>query len=866
MSANIDVQKFTLSNGLSVLCIPTKQAPVVALQAWIRFGAADETDEIAGLAHLFEHLLFKGTNRRAVGQIAKEIESLGGDVNAYTSYDQTVMHLTVGSQHLRQGLDILSDAILDSVVDANELEKEKKVILEEISRRNDMPGSVASDLLHKTIFNGHPYSRPVIGYANVVANMPREKIIELYRKYYNAQNMFLVISGDVDPQNANVICEDLFGPLGKGQRCPSRPQLNPLKAQTTEFISNPYPHPITHLTWRGPKLNDPSVAALDAFSLIVGNGESSRLHKKLVLEKKWLQSIGTGVWSPKDIGCFDLGMRGNADFSKRFHDCLKVIQDEMTKPVTDKELEVAKANLISDNVYSKETVDGLAQKFGYFEVIAGDYKEDALYTERVQELSTKDVENARDSWLTTEWAITGITPPKMKIPKASKNLWSSDSISKNQKLTSAPMKQYKSDHSCGVEEFQFGNLKVVVRTLKHLPIFSLRLASLGGARIEPSGKSGIGRLWEHSILSGHKGLDEKLWTRSRINEFIDASTASLGCFHGRNSQGFNIDGLSKDFENLFELVLGMRTNPLFTEDDVKIEKQLHLAEIKSAASSPTSVLNQIFRETMYGAKHPYGKSALGQSATVKKLSSQDLKKYNLTLQKTPSVLCIVGDITAERVYRFLSDHISEKFFPIAHKNKIQKISPQHPKKELTVRETMDKEQVHILRGYPTCDFTNKDRWGLLGLSAVLSGQGGRLFLELRDKLSLCYSVSPTHLEAIDGGHFGVYIGTTPEKVQTALEAIDKELEKVALHGVTENEWNVAKTYYAGNHIIDQQKLSSQCMSMALEELYGFGWNSYFKFDEFLEAITTEDIKRVAKKYLSSSKSRITAIVEPKKTR
>lgn len=862
--SSIEVEKIILSNGLPILAIPTKQAPVLALQAWIRFGAADETNDIAGLAHLFEHLLFKGTSRRAVGHIAKEIESMGGDVNAYTSYDQTVMHLTVGSRHLRQGLDILSDAILDSVVDPTELEKEKKVILEEISRRNDMPGAVASDLLHTTLFKGHPYARPVIGYADVVAKMPRERIVELYKKHYNAQNMFLVVSGDFDITSLTAISEDLFGPLAPGARCAERPTLGSMTAQTTEFVTNPYPHPICHLTWRGPSLKDTSVAALDAFSLIVGNGESSRLHKKLVLERKWMQSIGTGVWSPKDQGCFDLGIRGNADFGKRFHDTLKVVREEIMAPVSERELETAKNNLISENVYAKETVDGLAQKFGYFEVIAGDYKEDALYTDRVRELTTKDVEVARDQWLSSDWVVTGITPPKMKLPKANRDIWKSPSPAKGSAKTEIP--KHACDHKHQIDTFTFGNLKVVVRTIKHLPIFSLRLVGLGGARLEPAARSGIGRLWEHSILTGHVGLDRKLWTRNRINEYIDASTASLGSFHGRNSQGFNIDGLSKDFENLFELVLGMRSRPLFSEEDLKIERQQQISEIKSAASSPTSVLNQMFREAMYGGKHPYGRTSLGTPENVKKIKTADLLKYHSQLTKTPSVLCVVGDVSAERVYKFLCDHLDPKTFAPYLKTTFKKVAPKSPQKEVFLREKMDKEQSHLLRGYPTCDFTSKDRWGLLALSAVLSGQGGRLFLELRDRLSLCYSVSPSHLEAIDGGHFAVYIGTTPEKVQTSIEAIDREINKIVEHGVSESEWALAKAYYAGNHVIDQQRLSSQCMSMALEELYGFGWRSYFDFQQQLDAIRATDIKAVARKYLTRENQRVTALVEPKKAR
>ena len=190
------IEKHTLSNGLEVLLVPTPGMEVVALQGWIRFGAADEPKEFAGIAHLFEHLLFKGTNKRGVGEIAREIESLGGDVNAFTTYDCTVMHLTVGRESAYEGIEILADALLNSIVDKDEYTREREVILEEIKRRNDQPGSAASDLLRTHLFGEHPYARPVIGYSSVVANITRDQVVDVYKKYYNSKTIFLTLAGD----------------------------------------------------------------------------------------------------------------------------------------------------------------------------------------------------------------------------------------------------------------------------------------------------------------------------------------------------------------------------------------------------------------------------------------------------------------------------------------------------------------------------------------------------------------------------------------------------------------------------------------------------------------------------------------------
>jgi len=211
----------------------------------------------------------------------------------------------------------------------------------------------------------------------------------------------------------------------------------------------------------------------------------------------------------------------------------------------------------------------------------------------------------------------------------------------------------------------------------------------------------------------------------------------------------------------------------------------------------------------------------------------------------------------------LDKYFSEAKFAKHTKKQLQKKKPKTVLKESNIIKKLDKEQTHILRGFPTCDFSSNERWGLLGLSAILSGQGGRLFMELRDKMSLCYSVAATHLEALDGGHFGIYIGTTPEKKEKAIEAIDKEIAKVIREGVPDSEWEHAQKFFAGNHVIDQQRLSTQSMSMALEEVYGFGWKAYFDFSDKLQKVKASDIQKAAKKYLSNSKKRVTTIVEPK---
>ena len=206
-----------LSNGLTVLLQENHAAPVVAFQAWVGVGSADETPDEAGIAHVFEHMLFKGTERRGVGQIAQEIEAAGGDINAWTSFDQTVYHLVLAARYFDTGLDILADAVQRSSFDPVELERELKVVLEEIKQGEDSPSRTVTQSLFSSAFTKHPYRRPVIGWERTVKKLKRDKLLQFFRKWYVASNITLVVVGDFDSDTALAKIEKAWGGAKRGR-------------------------------------------------------------------------------------------------------------------------------------------------------------------------------------------------------------------------------------------------------------------------------------------------------------------------------------------------------------------------------------------------------------------------------------------------------------------------------------------------------------------------------------------------------------------------------------------------------------------------------------------------------------------------
>ena len=203
--------RYRLSNGLTVVFEQQRQAPVVAFQVWVKVGSADETPDEVGLAHLHEHMLFKGTAKRGLGEIARSVEAHGGEINAWTSFDQTVYHVVMASRHAWQGLDVLADAVQHSAFDAGELSREIEVVCEEIKRSLDMPSRRASKALFQEAFTTHPYGRPVIGFEANVRAHTRDRVLSFYKKHYRPENMVLSAVGDFDEAELRKQVEALFG-------------------------------------------------------------------------------------------------------------------------------------------------------------------------------------------------------------------------------------------------------------------------------------------------------------------------------------------------------------------------------------------------------------------------------------------------------------------------------------------------------------------------------------------------------------------------------------------------------------------------------------------------------------------------------
>jgi len=358
-----------LSNGLEVMMRESHGAPVISLQLWVGVGSADERPDEAGLAHVLEHMLFKGTENRPVGEVARDVERAGGYINAWTSHDETVYHVTIASRYAREGLDVLVDAAKNSLFDADALDSELKVIIEEVKMGNDSPSRAVTENLFEAMFGDHPYGRPVIGFEKTIKSFNRRKVVGFHRRWYVPKNMIFVVVGDFDTEGMYAEIEAAFGdgwPTGSPRRrlrperpVATRPQAR-VEIKAVSEVSYAIGFPI-------PGLEHEDVPALDLLAAVLGQGASSRLETVVRREKGLATDVRTISFTPRDRGVFAV-FASTAPHrlvpmnTEIFKQLMRVIRD----PLSPREVEKARALLLSDSTYSEETVDGVARKLGYY--------------------------------------------------------------------------------------------------------------------------------------------------------------------------------------------------------------------------------------------------------------------------------------------------------------------------------------------------------------------------------------------------------------------------------------------------------------------------------------------------------------------
>jgi len=841
------IEKYVLGNGLTVVIRPNPSSPVVAVQAWVKAGSTTEPEARAGMSHILEHMAFKGTKRRGPGEIAREVESVGGEINAYTSFDQTVYHITISGRFLENALDILADTLENSVFDAGELARELEVILEEVRMNEDNPGRVVDKALFRESYRVHPYGRPVIGYVDTIKKTTRDDLVSYFHTWYVPGNMVLVIAGDVDPAAARPLVEKTFGqlsprPVPQG-KIPAEPPQNETRVILKERDAR---RVYLEMGFHGPSMKDPDVYAWDLLSMILGSGETSRLYHAVKDQKGLVDSVYASSYTPRDPGLLFVG---SILAPEKARAALKEILLETFRltatPPQGSELSRAKTATETDFLYSLESQAALARHVGFYETTLSDAAFEKIYLQKIRAVTAADILAVAKKY---------VTPANLTVaavlPAGQGTLLTAEEIRKIAReayaeATAAPAEAEKGSRV--VKEVLPNGIRVIVRENHAVPVVGVEVGFLAGTRGEPPEQGGVSGQTAALLTKG-----TKYRTAREISEAVENMGAELHGYSGRNTFGLKGKFLRRDFEPGFRLFAESLREPTFPAEELEKKRRETLGVLKQQKDQLTQATFLLFLAAHYG-EHPYGRNPLGTENSVRAMTPEDLKGYyRRWADPRNMVIAVSGDIGAEEALAAVRDAFGD--FPQRPGYAPLGALPVPPAEGVRkAEEQREKQQAHFVIGYPGARFTDPDRYALDVLGSALAGMGGRLFTNLRDKKSLAYSVTSFSSEQVDPGFFAFYMGTSADKLDVAVADTLKEIGEVKRDGVTPEEFDRAKKWMIGTYEIGLQSNSSYADKMVYNELYGTGYEETFAAPEKIAAVGLSDVNRLAASVLDPGK-------------
>jgi zinc protease len=818
-------QKWALPNGLTVIVQEDRSAPVASVQAWCATGSVDEDEHLgAGLSHILEHMLFKGTKTRSTNAIAQAIQDVGGYINAYTSFDRTVFWIDVPKAGIATALDVLADAVMNSTLPPAEYAKEQEVIRREFAMNRDDPDRMAGQLLFATAYQRHPYRLPVIGEMEIYNQLTQEQVMQYYKTRYVPNNLTFVVVGDVDVEKVRQQLADFFKAYPEKSLKPvfipkESPQLGRREAHD-EFATE-----LTRLSlaWHIPEITHPDVPALDLLSGILGDGRSSRLYRKVREESGLAFSVSAFSYTPGDPGLF--GVDATVDPKKRDAAqqlMLQLVDQVKHDGVTADELTKAKKTSLSHQLHALTTMRGQASDIGSNWLLTRNLNFSRDYLAAIQKVTLDDIRRVAKTYLSDQNLTVVSLNPKGSLAGKPGAI---------QPIAAAE-----------IQKFELANgLRILVREDARLPLVAMSAVFRGGLLAESPQTNGITRLMAKTLLKGTKSR-----TAEQIANQIEAVGGSISSDAGNNSFTVALDVTKPDLKLGVELLSDVLLNATMPEKAIAREKEVQIAGIQQEEEQPTTVARNILREALF-AHHPYALRGNGSVDSVQKLTQKDLLEFrDRYLVAKNGVISVFGNVNATEVKKLFEATLGKMN---AGTLALGDAQPPAPLSKIeNVQSDKDKTQGVIMVGYRGVDLFSKDRHPLELIDEASSDLGSRFFIRIREEMGLAYFVGASQLQGLVPGLFAFYLGTDPQKIEPVKTALLDEIGKLASDGLTAEELARAKKKLIGQQQIANQSNGTFGYQCALDELYGLGFDYYKKLEHDVEAVTLDDTKRVAAKY------------------
>ena len=857
------VRREVLPNGLTLLVQRDRSAPVAAVVTHVKAGFFDEPDQWVGISHVLEHMFFKGTPTRGVGQIAKDTKAAGGYLNASTTYDHTSYFAVLPADRLQEAVSIQADALMHALIDRDELARELQVIIQEAKRKLDHPGAVTHETLHEVMYDRHRIRRWRIGYEQDLARFTREDVFGYYSSRYVPARTIVAIVGDVE--------EDVALALGRAAYAgwaPADGAINPSPAEPPrrEVRARTLRGDVTQseiaIGWRGVAALDPQAIPLDLAAAVLGSGRGSWLYQSL-RESGIATSVSAHHYSPTELGVFSIGAECDAER-------VEVVMDRVAEatarlalrgPEGD-ELERARTLLLTRWSRGMEEMDGRAASLAGAEAM-GDYRLLDREFAGLAETSAEAVREAAARYLDPEALSAVVYQPRNRgadltvdrvarafavTAMAGASPSRGASVSSGASLAGGPqVVPPGSRRIAEVQHLALPAFDLLVRRKPGVPVVSLGVY-FPRANFDPAGKAGVSALAVRSAIRGAGDLDAAglAFAFERLGGTLASSVALDWIGLGTSVLADGIGAAA----SLLDLVV---TSPRYLEEQVVAERGLLVEETTQVGDDMFRFPFQLAFAAAFGDAS-YGVPALGWPEQLATVSVEDVRSCHRRMLLEPrGVVLAVGDLDVDGAMATLAG-IFGRYPARSPAPLTSPVAWSLQEENVTRVVSREKAQSAFAMVFPGPSRRDPARHAAEVWSAVASGLGGRLFEALRDKRSLAYTVVASSWQKARGGAFVSYIATAPQREEEARREMLRELQRFAEERVTEEELTQAVNYLAGQTAVNRQRASAVAGEMIEAWLAGGGLMDLEDPAGHYRAVTADQILDVAQATLKGARA------------
>ncbi|HLJ31703.1 MAG TPA: pitrilysin family protein [Candidatus Babeliales bacterium] len=865
-STHSHVTKKVLDNGLTILVREAHEVPKVSFQIWYNVGSKDEMTGEKGIAHLIEHMIFKGTEILSESDINVLVHKLSGSCNAFTSYDYTGYLFNFPTHHWREAFPIVADCMVNCLFDDDMLNSEMKAVIQELKLYKDQYERSLMEEMIGMIFAEHPYHFPIIGYKQDLWSVAGKDLLAFYKKHYKPNNATLVVVGDVNADEVFELAQNYFGNIPADQDYTKKENFFHRDiASKSLTLYRDVAQPTLAYAFVVPGAAEKKDAALEIFEWILGKGKSSRLYKKLVNETQLVTSVSTGYWNLFDYGLFFILMepKNREDASQIEHLLLAELEDLIKNGMSDDEFERGYKKTKMAFYSLLETIEDQAYAIGHTYLATGD--ENYVFTalEQPEDVLKQQITSIVNAYFRPAVMHKGFVLP---LPQSEKGEWATlqeesdreDETILSSRVRSTEVEQAVYAKTIEVQRpslFNFpkaqtamlsNGLKVMYHHNDMTPKINIILEFKARPHYDPQNKQGLYTFVADMMTEGTTNYNSQ-----DLADAIESRGMSLNVYPG----GVAMKMLQTDLPFGLEILKEVLTNATFPEEEIEKVRHQLLTDIKQYWDEPRSFIGHLAREVIY-KNHPYSKQTIGTEKSIASITRQDLIDfYNSYISPSGARIAIVGDVNNYNVQQELQKALGDWSGPEVQKIVYPALSPVE---EQQINYPINRDQVVLCLAQLSINRTHPDFDKYLLFDQIFGGgnlgsMSSRLF-DLREQTGLFYTIRGSLVSGSDEqpGMFQIRTIVSLDRLAEAEKVIKETVDNV-VDTLTEDDLEEAKAAVI-NTLVDNFVSNNDIASTFLYiDRFKFPADYFDTRAAQIRTVALAEMKQAVKNILASDK-------------